>query len=1065
MDRRNQVFQTLKPNCVKLSQVALGLVGKAGNSKEVVESLAQLLTTLKDVATSPDSLDEKLADYVFFPLSHVLRESQKLPVRGLELSLHCLSILLGTGWRSGIAPNLGGQLLILLTFLASPPPAGRKITRTSEELQSVAFICLSELFSALASTQQGRESLISSANIPALGHAVTIILEGVVDGASNEVQLAALAALKAVCFTVEDRDALASFLPGIVSSLTKVLTPSTKSRRSFRLLEGGLDVLSQLFHRVLGDAYTKDLPDYTKDEKSPKPEGLTFSWLKATTSQIKLALANIVKLRQHDRIEVHRALLRLCTSVIKDCRVSLSQSISMMIETLVMLSGVGEQDEVQLTLKQLLGTDPKLADLLRSNLHSWVTALPRVMQSPDELSRRKIIHQVCIAFRILSEQGADLTIVNRIMASHLRDSVSNVICESKGFGSIIESNPTSSITDKKAWSVEDHSTAFQPLIMSSKAQNDTMMELKSLLEQLATSDSSMTISRDLVGFTRSSLRESQLASFWLSLKLLELNSRHSIEIEDFLDLGTSRVGPRTEFLEELYSFSLSVLTNSDVETELDWRFRALSLEVVAMQATRNGPGFKAELVDALYPVIHLVGSSNPVLRNHAITCLNILSDACGYAHASDLIVSNVDYLVNAVALKLNTFDISPQAPQVLLMMIRLSGPSLLPYLDDLVESIFAALEYFHGYPKLVELLFSVLKGVAEEGVKAPQLAITTGDVDSHHKLPWKSVGITDVVDAVKTIKVDAAKSEEEKAEKMEAVYPQKAWNLTSSEEEYRANDNIEEETRDEQPAERPEPSPPAPKIFDLLLKISQLTQHYLTSPSPGLRASLLSLLNTTFPALASHENSFLPLINTLWPVLLPRLEDAEAYVVTGALDVISIMCLYAGNFMIGRIEGIWEDITKIHRRAVRAVKRPVQYRRDSTSLTTLRSTPRGADIVISEAGPVMQTIDQEHYVDAPTRLVWESLVRFLTTIIEYVAVREDIFDDILSMLEPVLEERTAIKESLDARNPDAVWLKLFLKNQRQAHERAHEPAADSDITFKLTEPVGRPEWRFARLEV
>ena len=1046
---------------MKLSQAALGFAGKAGNSKDVVDSLTQLLTTLKDITTSSGSLDEKLADYVFFPLSHVLRESQNLPVRALELSLHCLSILLRTGWRSRIASDLGGQLLILLTFLANTSSAGKKIPNTSEELQLVAFICLSELFSALAFTQQSRESLISSANIPALGHAITVTLEGITDGASNEVQLAALAALKAVCSAVEERDALASFLPGIVSSLTRVLTLSTKSRRSFRLLEGGLDVLSQLFHIVLSDAHTKDLPDNAEDDgKLPKSEGLTLSWLKATAGQIKLALANIVKLRQHNRIEVRQALLRLCIRVLKDCRVSLPQSTGMMVETLVMLSGVDKQDEVQLTLRQMLGADSNLANLLRSSLHGWVTALPRIMQSPDDSAKRKIIHQVSIAFRILSEQGIDLTIVDRVMASNLRDSVSNIICESKGFGSVIESSSTSSLRNKKTWSVENQSTSFQPLLMDAKGQEDTVVELESLLQQLATSDSSMMISRDLVEFTRSSSREPQLASFWLSLKLLELNTKHSIEIEDFLDLGTSQVGLRTELLEELYSFSLYILTNSDPETELDWRFQALSLEIVAMQAIRNRIGFRTELADALYPVIHLVGSSNPILRNHAITCLNIVSDACGYAHASDLVVSNVDYLVNAVALKLNTFDISPQAPQVLLMMIRLSGPSLLPYLDDLVESIFAALEYFHGYPKLVELLFLVLKGIAEEGVKTPQLAITMGDVDSHHKLPWKPAGMTDVVDVIKAMKIDAAKSEEEKAGNTKGISPQKPWNPASNEEEHQANDFFDEETKEEQPAERPETPPPAPKTFDVLLKISQLTQHYLTSPSPSLRTSLLSLLNTTLPALASHESSFLPLINTLWPVLLPRLEDPEAYVVSGALDVVAIMCLHARDFMTSRIEGIWEDIIKIHHRAVRAVRRPPQSSGDSTSMTISQSTPGRADIVLSEPAPVTQAANQEYYVDAPTRLVWESLVRFLTTIVENVSVREEIFDDVLSMLELILEEPTAIKKSLETRNPDAVWLKLFAKSQQQMHK----PGVKNGPKYKLARPVGRPEWKFARLE-
>ena len=129
-------------------------------------------------------------------------------------------------------------------------------------------------------------------------------------------------------------------------------------------------------------------------------------------------------------------------------------------------------------------------------------------------------------------------------------------------------------------------------------------------------------------------------------------------------------------------------------------------------------------------------------------------------------------------------------------------------------------------------------------------------------------------------------------------------------------------------------------------------------------------------------------------------------------------------------------------------------------MTISQSTPRRADIVLSEPAPATQAANQEYYVDAPTRLVWESLVRFLTTIVENVSVREEIFDDVLSMLEPILEERTAIKRSLETRNPDAVWLKLFVKSQQQMHE----PGVKNGPKYKLTKPAGRPEWKFARLE-
>src|SRR5699024_5956678 len=109
---------------------------------------------------------------------------------------------------------------------------------------------------------------------------------------------------------------------------------------------------------------------------------------------------------------------------------------------------------------------------------------------------------------------------------------------------------------------------------------------------------------------------------------------------------------------------------------------------VALQAQQLGEAFRPELVDALYPVLQLLASGNSNLQNHAMTCLNILTTACNYGDTSTMVIENVDYLVNAVGLKLNTFDVSPYPPQVLLMMIKLCGARLIAYLDDLIGSIF-----------------------------------------------------------------------------------------------------------------------------------------------------------------------------------------------------------------------------------------------------------------------------------------------------------------------------------------------------------------------------------------
>ena len=157
-------------------------------------------------------------------------------------------------------------------------------------------------------------------------------------------------------------------------------------------------------------------------------------------------------------------------------------------------------------------------------------------------------------------------------------------------------------------------------------------------------------------------------------------------------------------------------------TDARWQLQALALECLVLQAEQLSKSYRPELMESLYPVLSLLGSQNGSLQHHAMTALDLLARACQYLSVTDMLVDNVDYLVNSIALKLNSSNLAPQAPQVLLMMVRLCGARLIPYLDDLIGGIFMALDDFHGYPNLVEMLFEVLSGIVDEGAKQPRLA-------------------------------------------------------------------------------------------------------------------------------------------------------------------------------------------------------------------------------------------------------------------------------------------------------------------------------------------------------
>jgi hypothetical protein len=395
------------------------------------------------------------------------------------------------------------------------------------------------------------------------------------------------------------------------------------------------------------------------------------------------------------------------------------------------------------------------------------------------------------------------------------------------------------------------------------------------------------------------------------------------------------------------------------------------------------------------------------------------------------------------------------------MMMKLCGPSLLPYLDDLVDSIFNALERYHGYPKLAELLFSVLKSMTEEGVKAPQLALTSGDEQKEHEHPKRTVTMNDVVEAIQKSNADMRKREKEEQQAPKEAFPQKAWKVERNSE-YTNPDDPGEDDDHPPPLQTEERPPPAPRTFTILLKISELTQHYLTTSSPTLRNSLLSLLRTTIPALAKHENSFLPLINTLWPVLLPRLQDPEAFVVSNAVDIVALMCEHARDFMRTRVEDAWDVIRKVYKRTKQHDDRS---RSGDSKFTSLKITgiETGMTRLSMESQPSSNFSRPELYVDAPTRMIWNSLVGLLCAIARNVTIRDERFEETLDMLDPVLA-RSDVREALEYSNADAVWLRLYKKRQQTIKGGQTSSDASAKAHGSLGKiPVGKPHWQFVRV--
>ncbi|KAL7626395.1 hypothetical protein AAE478_003167 [Parahypoxylon ruwenzoriense] len=1036
---RNEFFKELKPRCVAINNLAVRSPDKRAATKDLISVTNDLSAVLeRQVAADASILDEKLADYVFFPLSNILRNQQHYPIRLTELTIRCLRILIENGWKAKIQNDLSQQLLILLTFIIGGVPGQERKDRIPEETELEAFRGLASLTKAVGSSPAGAAALVDANAIPTLGHAISIVLDGITDGRTPDIRLEALRTLNALLLAIRDQEALATFLPGIVSSLSKLLTPPAALQVQRKVLVCGINALKDVLTRVLGDIKVMGIlkEQATEDgEKTMEGKVLTPSWLKATTAKTKVAISGVLKLRNTDSDDIRSSLERLCITLLDECHQSLADCAPILVESAIILADDGvEKSLFETGLTDLARIYPEIGDTIKNTVYNWVASLPRLVQSSDDKVKQQAIRNLMKGQHFIATLQIDSSILDDSLAASLRDSATALVLASKSGG--MSELPSSAIELRMDAAARDEPGTFPPILLAQETERSIRMALLDLISRAGSISQQNKLADDLLSYVRESIGTTQVACYWLAFELIKSSLSQSSDLDDFLDLSSAAGAPDggDSTFQELYTFSVAVLDLPPETEETDWRLQALALEVTTYAASRMKADFRPELIDVLYPIATFLGSGIPQLRDHAIISLNRIAVSCGYSNVTDLIIDNVDYMVNSVSLRLNTFDISPASTQVLRMMIRLTGPKLIPYLDDVIASIFAALDNYHGYPLFVESLFSVLTEVVQQGSRSGNLLLEAvkSSAKDHKKSPPPVVTAEDIHEILSG---RVERREERQREKLEhegiEPHPKRPWNtIEPVETQEETNEDIEESG-----TELEKPPPPKTPTFRILARITDLTQHYLTSPTPSLRKSLLELLATVYPALSPDEDAFLPLVNSTWPVLVERLYDSEPFVVISACKALVTLCQSAGDFLNTRVKTEWWDNLGKWCRKVRA-DATRSSRKAKIDGRGNRDSQRGLDLLVpvrSRHGLEVKETSREIEAVSNAGLgkftqaaqVWEAVRELLIAIVSFVQIDDEVFDQILPLLADTMITKPEARAALETVDPDAVWLLMY----------------------------------------
>jgi hypothetical protein len=1051
-------------------------------------------------------------------------------MRVFEVMIRLLRDLIQHGWKAKASPQLFQELLVFLSLAIGGVPGQANRRELPEETTIEAFRTLAALIRIAQPHHLAAPADVpESKSIQALFSSVEIMLDGITEGAVASVQLEAVNCLETMFTTIRDNAVLARFFPGTVSALTKILSPPLANQTQKRVLRSCLEALRLVLINVLGDLKVRGIINRLEksDDRKEEPlsdsgdseplKELTPAWLKATGAQVKIALSAVLKLRTHESEDIQSAVYRLCIALLDECHSSLANCQSILVESSLMLEDETPRSRLETSLQDLAGVYPELGESIKLSLHSWVTGLPRVMQSNDERVKQIAIRSIIRGSKLAAALHIDSPTFDNALGDSLRDSLVTLIRASKPpriTDAAVEADLSMS-TDLAASGME--LALFSPILLDSEGQKTTRNEVKTLISSIGSSTQQVNLANLMLSYIRDSEGVDRIASFWLAFELIKSTYTQSSDLDTMVDLSSLGESRRQDLaFQELYEFSASVLSAHSDSVETDWQMEAIALEVTAFAASRLKLEFRPELIDILYPITTFLGSQIPQLRRHAITTLNILAAACGYQSVSELIVDNADYMVNSVSLRLGAFDISLASTKVLTMLIRLTGPKLIPYLDDVITAIFGALDSYHGYPVFVESMFSVLSEVVTQGVKSDMLLLEGSGVKSidHRKKRPTSLGIPGILqmldkrlDRAKRSKADGvdlsstpethpkrpwtqstddSKSTSEAASLLDALETEKTkQNSTASEDDAPSH----QEGQQPQEVEPSNPPPPTP-TYTLLTRILSLAQHYLTSPTPTLRKSLLDLVGTVSPALAPDENAFLPLVHAVWPVVLARLRDPEPYVAVAACRALAALCRAAGDFLASRFKTEWPGaaglagwVARVKSEAGGVGRRGAGARRVGGGgeglrvgvikeggvrgegegiLIPIRSAGGGGGDGLEDGDAGVKLVQSSSSRAAAlgrfaqASQVWEAVLELLAAIVSYVRVDDDMFDDILELVVDVLPQHAELKEALETVNVDAVWLALYERGM--VAEGREPPVVEEGLGLGL-------KWKFARMDL
>ena len=755
-DTPEEAFGVLRPVCVQLTKT------------QTVENVERLQARLQAVS---DSALQELQQYILFPLRFTLKTPGPKRERLMQSVVECITFVLSSTCirEQDLLQELFSELSACLYSPGSQKPAA-----VSEELKLAVIRGLSTLMhSAYGDILL---TFYEPSILPRLGFAVSLLLGLAEQEKSKEIKMAALTCLRVLLFQCDCQDhpraldelqqkqlgdLFASFLPGLSTTLTRVITGDFKQGHS--IVVSSLKVFYETVSFIMADdqlGRVSEVPAKPAVERRVAELMVhrEANWVKNTGDKLTILIKKITEcVSVHPHWKVRLELIDFIEALLLKCSRSLIESAGPLLKALVSLVN-DESPDVRAQCDKALRrfAEEKVvvgsrafADVLSENLHSLATSLPRLMSSQDDQGRFSTLSLLLGYLKLLGPK-----------VDFVLNSVAHLQRLSKALIQVLELDVADvKIVEERRWNSEHLSASPETPAARPRAQMQrryfrffTDERVFLLLRQVCQllgfyGDLYLLVDHFLELYHESVVYRKQAAMILNELVVgaagpgvESLHEEHSpADPEELREIVTSILEVYTS--QENW-YLVTCVETEDVGEELTMKWAGLQalasgahtcqptssafakpsptvcsmnnniwqiciqLEGIGHFARALGKDFRLLLMSALYPVLEKAGDQTLLISQAAIGTMADICQACGYNSLQHLINENSDYLVNGISLNLRHLSLHPHTPKVLEVMLQNSDASLLPLVADVVQDVLATLDQI--YDKRAATFVSVL---------------------------------------------------------------------------------------------------------------------------------------------------------------------------------------------------------------------------------------------------------------------------------------------------------------------------------------------------------------------